>query len=141
MSFTKNNPIKVEFLDDKPGLIKLLQDIIFVDNEGRNCTYKVFIAPKGMESDGASVPRVFRSAFSVFGFYLKAVILHDFISQKGIPSRKEGDALFKRAMASLDKHSNSRNKLLGWSKRNLMFRAVRAGGWMIWRKRHGKKKK
>ena len=52
--------------------VTLLEDLVFYTKAGDSIT-----VPKGFESDGASVPKVFWSAFPPFGKYLKAAIVHD----------------------------------------------------------------
>ena len=68
-----NGPLIVEILED--GLhVKVVLDFTFTDATGR-----VWIAPQGLISDGASIPRLFWTAVgSPFtGQYRRAAILHD----------------------------------------------------------------
>ena len=94
----------------------------------------MFTVPKGTRTDGASVPRIFWSILPPRGKYLESAVLHDYLYQSppfgdGATGRKMADAIFRRAMKSQG---------VGKFKRNLMYRAVRAGGGFIWRRRHNK---
>lgn len=88
------------------------------------------VVPKGFITDFASVPFPASMFIPKSGLYNQAAVLHDFLYQKKIRSRKESDQIFLEAM-----------KVLGVNvfKRNIMYRAVRAFGWVAWRKDNDKK--
>lgn len=84
------------------------------------------VIPAGFKTDFASVPRL------PFAFWLAgdtahlAAVVHDFLYTIQLCSRAEADRVFYEAMT-----------LTGiplW-RRSLMYFAVRAGGWVIWRRR------
>ncbi len=93
--------------------------------------------PSGFVTDFASIPRILRIIIPKLGRWNKAAVLHDYIYQNpesGLRfevgyvrwSRKGADVVFRDAMEDLG--------VIKW-KRNLMYWAVRIGGWMAWRKR------
>lgn len=87
--------------------------------------------PAGFLSDGASIPRAFWSIFSPFGEYLRAAIVHDFLYSKDSDdlfpcNRKTADLIFKEAMFNIG---------IGWLQREIIFRAVRMGGWRNYKKK------
>lgn len=87
---------------------------------------RTIIAPAGMETDFASVPKLARWFASVAGDYLPAAIIHDWLyleaSKAEYPdiTRKQADDMFLDNMKYLG---------VAWYKRNAMWLAVRAGGW------------
>lgn len=87
-------------------------------------------APRGFETDLASIPKGFRWLISQNENHRKAAVIHDFLYSKkgdiGFPkySRKESDEIFLYAMKCSG---------VSWIKRSIMFRAVRVGGWFAWR--------
>jgi len=87
----------------------------------------VISVPVGFVTDFASIPRIFRIIIPKLGRWNKAAVLHDFIYQIGHSiTRKMADRCFLGAMRDLG--------VAKWQ-RNLMYWAVRVGGWMAWRKR------
>lgn len=82
--------------------------------------------PVGFETDMASIPRPLWAILPPFGRYMPAAIIHDYLYMTQERSRKQSDKIFKEAM-----------KVLGvsWHRRNTMYWAVRAGGWVPWNKR------
>jgi hypothetical protein len=93
-------------------------------------SFGVVVIPTGFLSDGASIPRIFWSIFSPFGLYLKAALIHDFLYSKDSDElfpcdRATADLIFKEAMFNLG---------IGWIKRETIYRAVRLGGWMSYKK-------
>jgi len=94
-------------------------------------SYGVVVIPTGFLSDGASIPRIFWNIFSPFGLYLKAALIHDFLYSKDSDEifkcdRSTADLIFKEAMFNLG---------IGWVKRETIYRAVRLGGWMSYKKK------
>ena len=89
-----------------------------------------FVVPAGFITDFASVPWPFWSFIRPWGRWGKAAVLHDYLYQCGACdgriSREEADAFFYQAMKSLG--------VAPW-RRNLMYWAVRAFGWLAWRRK------
>ncbi len=79
-----------------------------------NVGYQV---PRGVHTDFASIPRVFRGLISRTGRHGKAAVLHDYLCGYYKVTRKEADKIFLEAMKTLD---------VGWLKRRTMFLGVRA---------------
>ena len=82
--------------------------------------------PVGFETDFASIPRIFRIIIPKLGRWNKAAVLHDYAYQTQTMTRKQADDLFRDSMKGLG--------VLAW-KINIMYWAVRIGGWMAWRGR------
>lgn len=104
---------------------ELVEPFCFYYTEHYKITKKITI-PKGFITDFASTPRILYPIIPPIGIYNKACIIHDYLYQEKIFSRKICDSCFLQAM-----------KVLGvpkW-KRNLMFATVRLFG----KKYYGKK--
>lgn len=87
----------------------------------------------GWETDGASVPKVFQNIFSAYGEQsIYGAIVHDALYMAEALPRKECDAIFLELL---------KLKGVGWFKRRVMYRAVRLGGWLVWKKHKPKKVK
>lgn len=84
---------------------------------------------KGYETDGASIPRFFwRLIGGPFGQYREAAVVHDWLyseHQAHTFTRKQADAWFYEIMGELG--------VKQW-RRWCMWRGVRAGGWLPWRR-------
>ena len=85
--------------------------------------------PKGFITDLASVPWPASMLIPKSGQYNQAAVLHDFLYSVQTRSRIECDLIFKEAMTVLG---------VNWFKRNIMYRAVRIGGWLPWDKKKSK---
>lgn len=111
-SFT--SPAVVEILNSYD--FRLVKDFEFyIDNEqGEKIT-----VPEGYITDFASVPRVFWSVIPPVGKYTKACIIHDYMYDNAIKTKKEADLIFYDAMKVL--------KVPKW-KRLTMYYAVRLFG-------------
>lgn len=83
--------------------------------------------PRGAFTDFASVPRLFWVLFPPTGRYVRAAVLHDHCYTVTGPeiARRTADALFIEAMAL--------EGVPAW-KRWVMYAAVRAFGWMSFKK-------
>jgi len=84
--------------------------------------------PAGFLTDGASVPKVFWNIFSPFGSYFPAALIHDFLYSRTSTwhiSRLEVDEIFLAAMQDVG---------VGWITRRTIYRAVRLGGWVNYKK-------
>ena len=86
--------------------------------------------PAGFVTDFASVPQGFRFYVGRTGKHALAAVVHDYLYKTqfidGTPiERKTADKIFLEAM----KVSGVR-----WTKRRIMYRAVRLFGWVAWGK-------
>ena len=79
--------------------------------------------PAGFETDFASVPRLFWRVVPPWGRYSPAAVVHDYLYHTGKVSRLAADRLFLELMAALG--------VPLW-KRQIMYWAVRLGGWLAW---------
>ncbi len=103
----------------------VLQDSISYDVGHAGSGDRITV-PAGFETDLASVPRALWSILPPFGKYMPAALIHDYGYITQARSRKETDLIFRESM-----------KVLGvsWRRRNVMYWAVRAGGWLPWNRR------
>ncbi len=119
---------------DKPAEFLLGEDFAVVVDA------HVYVAPAGMRTDGASIPRFAWRLIGppLAGRYRRAAIIHDAAYQgvlerldhegNALPrdySRKWADRLFRDLMRALRVFPINR-----W----LIYRGVRLGGWLAWRK-------
>ena len=79
--------------------------------------------PAGFETDFASVPRLFWRVVPPWGRYSPAAVVHDYLYHTGKVSRIAADRVFLELMAALG--------VPLW-KRQVMYWAVRLGGWLAW---------
>ncbi len=97
MPFSADSEVHVQAIDDRNW--QLLRELKYTGK------WKSFTVPIGMDTDFASVPRVFVWLLPQYGRYTKAAILHDWLWRKGVPARDatlaEADAIFRRAMREL----------------------------------------
>lgn len=92
-------------------------------------TYKLsygpaVIVPKYFEHDFASVPRLLWGIIPSIGKHMNAAVLHDFLYDRRIGTRKQADMEFKRMMLRDGVHP---------IKAEVMYRAVRWFGGSWWR--------
>jgi len=90
----------------------------------------------GVETDFASIPKLLRLIIEKLGKWNKAAVIHDAIYQDEYETpnyfpwrdftREEADIIFRDGMIDLG--------VARWQY-NLMYWAVRAGGWLAWKKR------
>ena len=83
------------------------------------------VIPPGFITDLASVPQVFRSLVPVNGKHRAPAILHDYRYTVQEGTRYAADLLFLEAMEDAG---------VRWTQRHLMYRAVRLGGGLPWRR-------
>lgn len=112
--------LKVEVLQD--GLTAKLTHSYAVQLD----TERVIVVPVNFETDFASVPRIFWTIVPPWGKYSPAAVVHDYLYIKQHTTRLYADSVFKELMKALG---------VSWWKRNLMYSAVRAGGWFVWNSR------
>ena len=116
--------MKFEYITNEIPLIPL--------DDGKHwkttCTieFEEYTVYSGYISDLASSPWFVWWIIPPHGKYSKAAIVHDYIYENKLCSRKKADAVFLRAMEVLN--------VAKW-KRVAMYRAVRIFGWWWW---HGK---
>jgi len=91
-----------------------------------------YLVPKGFPFDGASVPFLLTLFVPrTHSSYLGAAALHDFLYQRrrdDVP-RNRADELFREAIMVLGLH---------WFWAMILWRGVRAGGWVVWYGRQSK---
>ena len=91
----------------------------------------IITVPAGFLTDGASVPRIFWNIFSPFGSCFPAALIHDYLYSKAsspewVIDRDMVDGIFLAAMKDVG---------VGWLTRHVIYRAVRLGGWVSYKKR------
>jgi len=88
---------------------------------------ELIIVPTDFETDCASVPRV-PVLYTLTGDTAhEAAVVHDWLYRQHEWTRKDADAVFYEAMTV-----TGESRWRAW----LMWSAVRAAGWTIWRKYH-----
>lgn len=80
--------------------------------------------PSGWITDWASVPRFFWRLFPPIGRYTLAAVVHDYLYEYRVGTRKRADRVFLRIMEHLG---------VPWWKRTAMYWAVRLFGGRAWR--------
>lgn len=117
MPFVGDDDVAVEQLDEVNW--ELLRRLVYKGKKDR------FTVPKGMDTDFASIPRVFTWFLPRYGKYTKAAILHDYLWRRKATAGEitwlDADALFRRAMRELD---------VAYLRRWIMWSAVRWGALM-----------
>lgn len=115
--FSSIELLHLEQLEDgmHARLLKPLK-IIFPDN-------LVLTVPEGFKTDFASVPRILWWWLPPSGSYARAAVAHDYLYHVGAVSRFRADQFFLQIMKMLK---------VGLIKRQLMYWAVRVGGWRMW---------
>lgn len=98
----------------------LMEPLIYICDNG-----DVICAPAGFITDLASIPGLFQNLIHVNDAHRLPAIIHDYLFVIQDRSRAEVDAVFLEAMKSAG---------VSWWKRNVMYAAVRAGGWLPWGK-------
>jgi hypothetical protein len=89
------------------------------------------VAPEGFVTDFASVPRLPLAYLLAGDTAHEAAVIHDYLYKYNTCTRAEADAVLDEASASLGEP---------WWRRQLMWTAVRVGGWVPWnRYRKGEK--
>lgn len=98
-------------------------------------TMRSLTVPKGMLTDLASVPPLARSIVGRVGPHLEAAIVHDFlyIAWQDVADRNARRA--DRAFADKLMRVAMRTARVRPCRRNLIYGAIRAGGWWAYRRR------
>jgi hypothetical protein len=114
MNFT--NTVKVEWIKGEPRKMRLLEEISFMDSNG-----KMWTAPAGSIIDGASIPKFFwRLIGSPFvGKFREASVIHDVYCQTKSAPHADVHNMFHEAMRC---NGVSKKKAL------VMYLAVVTGG-------------
>ncbi len=108
-------------LDVAPcGRWRVVEPLVYALPDGTRIT-----VPAGFLTDLASIPQLFHSLIPVNGDHRQAAIVHDFLFVTQPFSRAETDGVFLQAMTDCG---------VRWSQRWAMYVAVRAGGWLPWRR-------
>jgi len=115
------SPLDVRFVTKRRWV--LLKDLVFLPTWER--------VRAGLETDFASIPRMFWGLLSPFGKYAKAAIFHDagyaLAADRSEQERKILDDRFLEMMKASG---------VNWVTRNLIHRAVRDFGAIVFHRRH-----
>lgn len=115
-----SGPVRVEWVEDDPRDMILLEDFIFTDSDGWK-----WIALKGSRINGASIPTIFWSTgmSPYIGLYRRASVLHDCYYITHLRPKKLVDLMFLDAMLAdgMDEHIAA-----------IMYNAVRDFGGSHW---------
>lgn len=117
-SFTK--PLILEYIPKENIWRTTREFTYFIGEEGSD---NFITVPEGFRTDLASVPWPAVMFIPVNGKYNQAAVLHDYGYYSQTRSRKEVDDIFLESMAILG---------VPFWKRQIMYRAVRLGGWLPW---------
>lgn len=110
------NPV-VEILDDTWNVLREDFIVKYYDT--------TFIIPAGFVTDLASVPRIPVFYAIVANKGKKAAVIHDWLYQEKILSRKQADKAFYDALEAQG---------VDWVTKNIMYSGVRIGGQAYWDK-------
>jgi len=120
-SFT--NGLVIKFIAES----KMFRVYISFDyHVGSEDSSDVITVPEGFITDLASIPPVARWLIPKIGKHAQAAVLHDYLYNTKMFTRKKSDGVFLEAMTVL--------KVSKW-KRKTMYRAVRMFGWIPWEKK------
>jgi hypothetical protein len=78
----------------------------------------------GFITDGGSVPRLFQNVIPPLGIYLPAFLAHDALYATEYLERSIADWILLDLLQELG---------ATWYRRNQVYLAVRAGGWLVWK--------
>lgn len=115
-----DNPIVELMPKSSRGRFKTHVDLLHTLINGRS----LFI-PKGTVSNGASVPRLLWGIYSPYGTYTYPAVVHDFLYENNLYSRKFADRQFLMDMGKCNT-----NKFTKW----LFYLVVRIFGGINWNK-------
>lgn len=106
---------------------KPLEPLIYTTEDG---AMTIEVLPGEWEHDYTSSPRLTWSLIPPVGVYSSSAELHDALYMGEAFDRETCDRLFLESMKSLG---------VPWWKRNVMWAAVRAGGWVPWNRHNPQK--
>jgi hypothetical protein len=109
-------PLLLEWVAPRKAI--LIRSFVFISPTRGKVTVE-----KGFDTDYASIPRVFWSIYPPDGDYSPAAVVHDSDYWKQKVTREVADATFLEGMETLG---------VPWARRQLIYRSVRAFGWMAW---------
>jgi len=113
--------------DAGPHTWRLVEDLAY-EWRPRGFGATTFVVPAGFDTDFASVPRALWSLVPPTGVYTRAAVLHDWLYRTGATTRRDADRVFRAVMLEL--RTRRLRALLMWA-------AVRAFGWLHYRKATG----
>jgi hypothetical protein len=92
---TFSGPVRVEWLEDDPRKMRLLETLYYTDKAGR-----LWVALKGSIIDGASIPKFFwRVIGSPFvGKYRRPSVIHDVYCENQVRPHQEVHDVFEEMM-------------------------------------------
>jgi len=118
------NVDKIEFLTPLDYRHVTGQEIILIAPFVADVDDELIEVPPGFHCDGASIPRVaWRLVGHPFGDYLESAVIHDWLYTTERFPRGVCDNIFLAGMV----YQN-----ISWWRRNLMARAVKDWGWIVW---------
>lgn len=121
MTLPPEFPLPLKDDRSRPGWRVLEQPFAFLSySKGE------IVVPAGFDTDYASIPRIFWSIYPPDGSYAPAAVVHDWLYWSQDFTRDESDRVFYEAMTALG---------VPWLRRQIIYRAVRLGGWAPWGKR------
>lgn len=121
MTLPPEFPLPLKDDRSRPGWRVLEQPFAFLSySKGE------IVVPAGFDTDYASIPRIFWNIYPPDGSYTEAAVIHDFLYYEQPFDRDECDLVFYEAMTALG---------VPWLRRQIIYRAVRLGGWHAWHKR------
>lgn len=119
-------PLPLELKRTAPRRGVLIEPFVFVSPTLGEITVEA-----GFDTDYASVPRLFWAIYPPDGSYTEAAIVHDYLYWFQPCTRAQADGVFMEGMTALG---------LPWARRQLLYRSVRAGGWIAWKNNQQKRK-
>lgn len=109
-------PLLLEWVAPRKAI--LTKPFVYLSNTRGKVTVE-----KGFDTDFASTPRVFWAIYPPTGSYTKAAVVHDRDYFYQDVTRDVADATFLEGMEELG---------VPWARRQLIYRSVRAFGWLAW---------
>lgn len=88
------------------------------------------VVEEGFDTDYASIPRIFWNILPPDGEYSEGAVIHDSEYWFQTREREVADLILLEAMEALG---------VSWIKRQTIYRAVRAFGWMAWNENRRKR--
>ena len=103
---------------------KLLKSFSY--HVGSEDSEEIITVREGFVCDGASIPKLFWTIIGrPFGRYAQCAVLHDWMYQHQMYTRRKADVIFFRSMRAMK---------VPFMQRWLMFRSVRLFAWSPWNK-------
>lgn len=105
---------KREPILDENGNVKKVED--YTEEERKYRSWESITIPAGFVTDLATIPRILWSILPPHDYYAKAAILHDYLYENAIGTKKEADLVFYEALGVLGMPKWQR-KLFYWGVR------------------------